>query len=196
LLFISSLSLSSLKVKVLVSQSHLSLSDPMDFSLPGSSVHGILQARIMEWTAISFFRGSSRPRDQTRVSCTAGRFFTIWTTKETPDSSLLVYKKVTVFYILILHTTTLLNLFINSNSFLVGFRIFYILSIISFANSDSFTSSFPIWMPFISFPCLISMAKTSNIMLQRNGESGHLVWFLNLEERLSAFHLMLAVSLA
>jgi len=107
-----------------------------------------------------------------------------------------VYKKVTVFYILILHTTTLLNLFINSNSFLVGFRIFYILSIISFANSDSFTSSFPIWMPFISFPCLISMAKTSNIMLQRNGESGHLVWFLNLEERLSAFHLMLAVSLA
>ena len=50
--------------------------DPMDFSPPGSSVHGILQARILEWVAISFSRGSSRPRDQTLVSCIAGRFFT------------------------------------------------------------------------------------------------------------------------
>jgi len=47
----------------------------MDCSLPGSSVHGILQARILEWVVIPFSRGSSRPRDQTWVSCTAGRFF-------------------------------------------------------------------------------------------------------------------------
>ena len=49
----------------------------MDCSLLGSSVHVIFQARILEWVAISFSRGSSRPRDPTRVPGTAGRFFTI-----------------------------------------------------------------------------------------------------------------------
>ena len=58
-------------------QSCPTLCDPMDFSPPGSSVHGVLQARILEWVAISFSRGSSQPRDQTRVSRVAGRFFTI-----------------------------------------------------------------------------------------------------------------------
>ena len=48
----------------------------MDCSQPGSSIHGILQARILEWVAISFSRGSSPPRDQTQVSCIVGRFFT------------------------------------------------------------------------------------------------------------------------
>ena len=55
------------------------LCDPMDCSPQGSSVHGILQARTLEWAATSFSRGPSRPRDQTPVpyvSCTAGRFFT------------------------------------------------------------------------------------------------------------------------
>ena len=51
---------------------------PMDCSLPGSSVHGIFQARILEWVAISFSRGSSWLRDQAQVSCTTGRFFTVW----------------------------------------------------------------------------------------------------------------------
>ena len=50
--------------------------DPMDCSLPGSLVYGISQARILEWVAISFSRGSSQPRNQTRVSCLAGRVFT------------------------------------------------------------------------------------------------------------------------
>ena len=45
-------------------------------SLPGSTIHGISQARILEWVAISFFRESSQARDQTHVSCIAGRFFT------------------------------------------------------------------------------------------------------------------------
>ena len=54
------------------------LCDPMDCNLPGSSVHGIFQARILEWVAISFSRGSSRPRDRTQVSCLVGRRFTIW----------------------------------------------------------------------------------------------------------------------
>ena len=50
------------------------------YSLSGSSIHGILQARILEWVAIPFSRGSSWPRDRTQVSCIAGRFFTIWAT--------------------------------------------------------------------------------------------------------------------
>ena len=50
----------------------------MDCSPPGSSIHGILQARILEWVAISFPRGSSWPRDRTQVSCIAGRYFNLW----------------------------------------------------------------------------------------------------------------------
>ena len=65
----------------LVTKSCPTLCNPMDCSLPDSSVHRILQARILEWVAIPFSRGSSWPRDQTRVSCIAGRFFTIWGTK-------------------------------------------------------------------------------------------------------------------
>ena len=65
------------------SLSHVPLCDPMDGNPLGSSVHGILQARILKWVAISFSRGSSWPRGQTWVSCTAGRFLTIWATKET-----------------------------------------------------------------------------------------------------------------
>ena len=66
------------KVKVKVkSLSHIRLCDPVDCSPPGSSVHGILQARILEWVAISFSRGSSRPRDQTQISRIAGRRFNI-----------------------------------------------------------------------------------------------------------------------
>ena len=66
-----------MEVKVLDAQLCLTLCNPMDCSLPGSSVHGILQARILEWVAISFSRGSSRPRDRTWASCIAGSFFTI-----------------------------------------------------------------------------------------------------------------------
>ena len=58
------------------------LCDPMDCSLPGSSVHGIFQARVLEWVAISFSSGSSQPRDRTRVSRISGRRFTIWATRE------------------------------------------------------------------------------------------------------------------
>ena len=56
-------------IYVLATQSCLILGDPMDCSPPGSSVHGILQARILEWVAISYSRGSSQPRDGTRVTC-------------------------------------------------------------------------------------------------------------------------------
>ena len=66
----------------------------MDYSPPDSSIHGISQARIQEWVVISFSRGSSRPRDQTHVSCTAGRFLTSWNTREnsfTASATLLLF---------------------------------------------------------------------------------------------------------
>ena len=59
----------------LAAKSCLTLCDPMDCSPPGCSVHVTSQARILEWVAISFSRGSSRPRDQTQVNCLAGEFF-------------------------------------------------------------------------------------------------------------------------
>ena len=61
---------------VLVTQLCLALCDPTDYSLPGFSVRGTLQARILEWIAILFSRGTSQPRDRTLVSCITGRFFT------------------------------------------------------------------------------------------------------------------------
>ena len=60
--------------------------NPMDYSPAGSSVLGILQARVLEWVAILLSRGSSRPRDQTQVFCIAGRFFTVWATREGSNS--------------------------------------------------------------------------------------------------------------
>ena len=61
---------------MLVAQLCLILCNTMDYSPPGSSVHGILQVRVLEWVAIPLSRGSSKPRDQTWVSCIVGRFFT------------------------------------------------------------------------------------------------------------------------
>ena len=65
------------------------LCDPMDCSLPGSSVPGILQARILEWVAISFSRGSPWPKDRTRVSCITGRRLTVWATGEVLRASVI-----------------------------------------------------------------------------------------------------------
>ena len=72
----------SIEKRVLVTPSCPTLYDPRDCSPGGSSVHGILQAWILQWVAISFSRGSSPPRDQTRVSWIIGRFMTIWATRE------------------------------------------------------------------------------------------------------------------
>ena len=72
------------EVKVLVAQSCPTLCDPMHCSPPGSSVHGIFQVRILEWVAISFSRGSSWPKNWTRLTHIAGRCFTLWTIREAP----------------------------------------------------------------------------------------------------------------
>ena len=66
----------------LVAKSCLTLSNPVNYSSPGSSVHGILQARILEWVAMPSSRGASQPRDRTLVFHTAGRFRTIWASRD------------------------------------------------------------------------------------------------------------------
>ena len=71
------------------------------YPTPGSSVHGILQARTLEWVTMPFSGGSFQPRDRTRVSCIADRFFTIWATRETPIISLNSKPKVKLFRALI-----------------------------------------------------------------------------------------------
>ena len=72
----------TIKYEYEVAQVCLTLCNPVDCSLPDSSVHVIFQARILEWVAISFSRGSSRPRVWTWVSRAAGRLFTVWATRE------------------------------------------------------------------------------------------------------------------
>ena len=74
-----------------VAQSRVTLCDPMDCSLPGSSICGIFQARIVEWVAISFSRRSSWPRDWTWFSCIASRLFTVWATTVFEGLSLMIF---------------------------------------------------------------------------------------------------------
>ena len=73
-----------------VAESCPALCDPMDHIPPGSSVYGILQVRILEWVAISFSRGSSRPRDRTHVFCIGRQIPYCWTTREAPGYGIFI----------------------------------------------------------------------------------------------------------
>ena len=98
-----------------------------------------------------------------------------------------------------MYPAVLPNSFIRLSSFLVESVGFSMYTIISSANNDSFVSSFPIWMPFISFSCLVAVVRTSNTMLNRSGESGQPCLIPDLSGKDFSFYplsMMLAVGLS
>ena len=108
-------------------------------SPPGSSVHGILQARILKWVAIPFTRGSSWPSNWTQIPCIAGRFFTIWTTREAPFLPIAITNWPGT-YIYLIHKTSPWH------------RIYYCLHFADWRNWD--TEKLQSWVTELEFkPC-------------------------------------------
>ena len=112
---------------------------------------------------------------------------------------LLTYKNATDFWILVLYTAILLNLVISFSNLLMESLVFSMYSIMSSADKDSFTSSFPIWMSFISSSCLIAVARTSTTMLHMIDKNRHPCLVSDLKGNTCSFcplSMMLAVGLS
>ena len=124
------------------------MSDSATHGLPGSTAHGILQERILEWVASSFSRGSSQPRDQSQVSHVAGRFFTTWATREARTDYRHIY---ILLYFALLHFTDI--------------ALFFKLEFEACGNiewSKSIDAIFPI--AFTHFMCLSDFGNSCNIL--------------------------------
>ena len=104
------------------------------------------------------------------------------------DFSLLVYRNASDFYALILYPASLINLLINSSTFLILSLRFSMYSTLPSENSESFASSFSIWIAFISFSSLITVSRTSKTMLNNSGKSGHPCLIPDLGENAFSFH--------
>ena len=148
----------------------------MDSSQPGSSVHGIFQARILEWVAISFSRGSSRPRDRTWVSLIVGRCFTVWATREVTS------------YACLKHPNSIWLLRIKSRLLIMVFKVLHKLTVAYLSISSSTTppldlSTLTSWPPWCSSNMLNSPLKPSRVafifLVEENAWSMNTdIWFI------------------